>query len=224
MKSLLCLLSLAAPAFAATSYVLPGNAEYGVWNLNVANYNNSTGPGYPASGGTNSSALAWGGPIAATGSSSATFTRLTGSGYFISSGSGIYGTFPVGSYGVSDVSPITNLSNLLFQVRLNQEPVSVTLNINGIATALPATGFLVTDNPTVNNDYAWQWDLSSLAGTITSYEIVVSVASNNLIYGNAADLTTISASDSYLQAVPEPSAALLGCAALGFTMIRRRRA
>lgn len=220
MKSLFCLLSLAAPAFAATSYVLPGNAEYGVWNLNNTSYNSTTTPAYPSSGATSTP---WSGPIAAS-ATSATFTRLTGGGYFIGTGSGIYGSFGTGTYGVSDAAPIANLSNLLFQARLNLEPVSVLLYLNGGSTAIPASGFLVSDNATIDNDYAWQWDLSSYAGTINSYQIVLSVPGNNLIYGNEAGLTTISASDSYLQAVPEPSAALLGCAAFGLTFIRRRRA
>lgn len=224
MKSLFLLFALAAPAFAATSYVLPGNSESGVWDLVATNYNSTTTPAYPSSGATGT---AWGGPIAAS-STSATFTRLSGIGYFIGSGSGIYGNAAIGSYGIGDTAPMPNMANLIFQARLNQDPTSLVLNLNGGSQQLAATyaakTFISNGSMGPIEDYAWQWDLSSYAGTITSYEIVMSVAVHQLIYGNASGLTTIASSDSFAQAVPEPSAALLGLAAFAFTGFRRRRA
>jgi len=228
MKSLFLFFALSAPAFAATSYILPGTSDSGVWDLVNTNYNATSTPAYPASGTTGA---AWGGPIASTGSSSATFTRVTGGGYFISSGSGIYGGMSAagGSYAVSDLAPLPNMANLIFQARLNLAPTSLVLNLNGgsqqIAATYAATTFVSTGSMGPIEDYAWQWDLTSYAGTINSYEIVFSVGAHQLIYGNVAGLTTISSSDSFAQAIPEPSAALLGLAGLvAFTGIRRRRA
>jgi hypothetical protein len=233
MKSLTFLLVLASPTYAATSYLLPGNAEYGSWNLRNSNYNNSSSPAYPASGGTNSSTIAWGGPIAAS-ASSATFTRFSGAAYFIGSGSGLYGTTNANTYVVEDLSPIPDLANLLFQARTNNPGIvmgspgggfaSVLLYLNGGTTPIPATHLLSTAVPSsTNSDFGWQWDLSSY-GTIDSYQIVIEANPHNLLYGNAADLTTISASDRFAQVIPEPSASLFGMAALGLTCILRRRA
>ncbi|MES2437773.1 MAG: PEP-CTERM sorting domain-containing protein [Verrucomicrobiota bacterium] len=240
MKSLSLFLALSAPAFAATSFVLPGASESGTWNLNRTNYNNGTSPAYPASGTisavTQSNSLAWGGPIAAT-STSATFTRLSGPGYFISSGSGIYGTGVVNTYAVEDLAPMPDMVNLIFQARTNNPGLvgmtvgggfaSVLLYLNGdITTPIAATysqAAAVLATAEDDSDFAWQWDLSG-AGTITSYRIVIEANPHNAFYGNAADLTMVSASNSFVQAVPEPSSVLLGCAALGFTVIRRRRA
>lgn len=232
MKSLAFLLLLSPAAFAATNYLLPGTSETGTWNLNVANYNNSTSPAYPASGGANNNALAWGGPIAST-STSATFTRVSGPGYFISSGSGIYGTTVANTYAVDDLAPLANLSNLVFQARTNNPGfqmgasgggfASVLLYLNGSGTAIPSTYNVYYPATATTSDFAWQWDLSSY-DEITSYRIVIEANPHAVVYGNAADLTRISASDSFAQVVPEPSSLFLGCAALGLTAIRRRRA
>lgn len=232
MKYILCIFLFAAPAFGATSYILPGNSETGFWNLNQANYNNSTSPAYPASGFTTT---AWGGAIAAS-ATSATFTRLSGGGYFISSGSGIYGTTNPNTYAVTDLAPMPNLANLVFQSRTNNPGVvmgsvgggfsSVLLYLNGGSTGITPTYSLATDVPSTpadDSDFAWQWDLSGHGG-ITSYEIVIGVNAHNLVYGDAPELTRISASDSFAQAVPEPSSALTGAAVLALTFIRRRRA
>lgn len=222
MKSLFLLFAFAAPAFAATTYILPGTSDYGVWNLSNANYNASSTPSaYPTTRGTSAS---WGGPIASSGGSSATFTRLSGIGYFISSGSGIYGTEVAGSYGISDLEPMENMANLIFQARLNLAPASLTLYLNDSSQAIAPTFSLVTDAGTDIDDYAWQWDLTSYAGTINSYQIVLSANPHTVVYGNAPGLTTIASSTSFAQAIPEPSAALLGLAALGFAGLRRRRA
>lgn len=225
MKSLFILFALAAPAFAATSYILPGISDSGSWDLVNTNYNGTTTPAYGTDSTTNS---IWGGPIASTGTSSATFTRLTGGGYFIGSGSGLYGFMAAGSFGIADIAPMPDMANLIFQARMNQAPTSMVLNFNGgnqqLAATYTAKSFFSAGGMSPIEDYAWQWDLSSYAGTITSYEIVLSVAAHQLVYGNAPGLTTIASSNSFAQAIPEPSAALLGFAALSFTCIRRRRA
>lgn len=232
MKSLAFLLFLSPVAFAATNFVLPGNSETGVWNLNVDNYNNSTAPGYPASGGANNSSLAWGGPIAST-STSATFTKVSGPGYFISSGSGIYGTTVANTYAVEDLAPIADLSNLIFQSRTNNPGFmggaagggygSVLLYLNGSGVSIAPTFSYSSAASASTSDFAWQWDLSSY-GQIDSYRIVIEANPHAVVYGNAADLTRISASDTFVQVIPEPSSLFLGCAALGLTAIRRRRA
>ncbi len=222
MKPLLTVLALTLPAFAATSHVLPGNAEYGSWDLNFTNYNSTTTPAYPSSGAGNTT-LPWGAAINAS-ATSATFNRLTGGGYFISSGSGVYGSFNPGSYVVADSAPTLDLSNLLFQSRLNLDPTSVLLNFNGLNQGITPTFSAVTANGTANPDYAWQWDLRAYSGTIDSYEIVISLPGHGTIYGNESGLTTISASNSFVQAIPEPSSAMLGAAAVGLVLLRRRRA
>lgn len=223
MKALFWITLLCAPAHAATSYILPGNAEYGFWDLKRDNYNPTISPAYPASGSTSTP---WGGPIAAS-ATSATFTRLAGGGYFIGSGSGIYGSFGTVSYGISDTAPMPDLANLIFQARMNLAPSSITLSLNGGSPITP--GFI---NSTAAgsgsfgpiSDFAWQWDLSAFAGTINSYQITLDFPANSLVYGNAPQLTTLSASDAFVQAVPEPSSMMMALATLGFTLTRRRRA
>ncbi len=232
MKFLLCSLALATPALAATSYVLPGNSETGFWDLNQTNYNHTTTTAYPASGFTST---AWGGPIAAS-ATSATFTRVSGGGYFIGSGSGLYGTTNPNTYAVGDLAPMPDLASLIFQVRTNNPGFSmgsvgggfssVLLYLNGGTTVIAPSHSLATavlSTAADDSDFAWQWDLSSY-GEITSYQILVEANAHNILYGNAPELTMISASDAFAQAVPEPSSALMGAAALALTFIRRRRA
>lgn len=224
MKFSLGFLALASSATAATSFILPGSSEHGFWDLNAANYNTASSPAYPVSGATSTP---WGGPIAAS-STSATFTRLTGDGYFIGSGSGIYGSFNPVTYRIADSSPVPNLANLIFQARTNLAPAAISLSFNGGNQALlPDFSNSVAAGSSMFgsiSDVAWQWDLSAYAGTISSYEITIGMPGNSLIYGNAPALTTIAAGDRFLQVVPEPSSALLALTAAGITLIRRRRA
>ena len=253
MKLLFYLSAVATPVFGATSYTLPGNAEYGNWELRRANYNNNNtalaiplisinGQSYPASGNGQSRVIPWSAPIAAS-ATSANFTRTSGPGYFISSGSGIYDFMASSRYVIADSAPLLNMANLLFQARTNNFSTdgmgnigggfsSLTLFINGNLTGISpsfSTSALVTATAADDSDFAWQWDLSAYAGTINSYELVINTNADNIIYGNnnmtgESPLTTISASDQFVQAIPEPATAWFSFAALTLTLIRGRRA
>jgi hypothetical protein len=224
MKKSILFLALSSASFAATSYVLPGNSETGFWDLNNTNYNPGNTPAYPVTGATSTP---WGGPITAS-STSATFTRVSGGGYFIGSGSGIYGSFSPVTYAISDAAPITDLATLVFQARMNLAPTSVTLSLNGAGTPILANFFYTAPAGSGSfgpiSDFGWQWDLSGIAEPITSYDITVEMPGNSLIYGNEAELTTIIAGDTFAQVIPEPSVSLLGLAAITLNLLRHRRA
>ncbi len=224
MKPIAFLLALTSPVFAATQFILPGNSESGTWDLINTNYNAGTNPAYPVSGATSTP---WGGAIAAS-STSATFTRVSGGAYFIGSGSGLYGSQATAAYVVADAEPMPDLANLIFQARMNLAPTSVTLTLNGGATAIPADFFSTTPAGSGSfgsiSDFAWQWDLSEFVDPITSYEIAVAMPANSLVYGNEPSLTMVTAGDTYAQVIPEPSVSVLGLVAAAFTLVRRRRA
>ena len=214
MNSLFILLALSAPAFAAISYVLPGTTEQTAWN-GLSNANHTP---------TSSTTSPWG-PIASN--TSATFAKVSGPSYFYSAG--IYGWHTAGSvYSFVDEAPISGLSTLILQGRFNQAPLSVTLSLNGgsqnLGADFTATQYFAPGGMgggTVD-DYAWQWDLSSYAGTISNYTITFSAPPSTVIYSTAP--LTIDAGNTFAQVIPEPSAALLGLTALAFTGVRRRRA
>lgn len=211
------LLLTAVHASAAFSFDLPGNTETGTWSgLNYATH--------PAA-----NALDDLGAIAASGSS-ATFDKLSGGAYFISSNSGIYaGAAGPSAYSISDNSPILDLATIVFQARTNQppSPFSITLSLNG-ATTGPLAG-LVPDfamealaEGTTIFDRAWQWDLSGVTEEITSYEISFVTPAHSLIYVSSP--VSVQTSDTFVQVVPEPTTGLLAIAPLAFVALRRRRA
>lgn len=223
MRSILLLFATSSHLSAATVLLLPGTSETGFWSLNSTNYHSGTNPSYPVSGSTSTP---WGGPIAAS-STSATFTRIAGGGYFIGSGSGIYGGFSPASYAVGDSAPLPDLETLIFQARMNLAPTSITLSINGGA-GLAADFFLSSPAGSGSfgpiSDFAWQWDLRAVSDPINSYQITINLPENSLIYGNQPDLTSITAGDRFVQAIPEPSVPLSVIVGLAFTLTRRRRA
>ena len=211
MKFLLCLFALAIPSFGAISYSLPGSTEKSTWVLNNTNYPSATYRSFGTAG------LAWGAAAAPTsGMSSALLNKVSGFGYM--SGAGfMYTAGEEGFFSISDSSPVASIQSIILQGGIS-DPLSGTpvLNYNGGGQAVAAQYFAVFAGSPYP-DRVWQWDLSAIAGPITRYEILFSghFASNSL---------TIDTSDSFLQVIPEPSAALLGLASLGLTFIRRRRA
>lgn len=212
MKSLLCLFFLSLPLSAAVSISLPGSTEKATWNLSTANYPSAT---YNSFG---TAANPWGAAAAPTsGTASAFLDKVSGSGYM--SGSGfMYTAGTNGAFRIYDDSPLASLQTIVFQANSSGDTLTPTLNYNGGGQALVANYFMLNDNASpAYDDYVWQWDLSEVVGAITSYEI--------LFNGHfAATSMTLDTGSSFTQAVPEPSFGVMGIAALGLTLIRRRRA
>ena len=207
MKLLFCLFALALPASAAISISLPGSTETATWALTSSTY-----AGFNSFG---TAANAWAGPAAGSGSASAMFNKVSGSGYIGSSFMYTAGTN--GGFRVYDDTPIASLETLVFQGKISDVFTTIPiLNFNGGSQAL-AADFSAVVTGGGYPDRAWQWDLSGIAGPITSYEI--------LFDGHfAATSLQLDAGNSFVQVIPEPSVGVLGIAALGLTFIRRRRA
>jgi hypothetical protein len=208
MKFVSCLFALTLPLSAAINITLPGSTESSTWVLNSTNY---TPPDYPA--GFAGPVSAWGAAAAPTsGSSSALLNKVSGGGGFFPTY--MYTEGSIGSFRLYDDNPLASLQTLVFQGNLSAD-VAPVLNINGGAQSIAATYFYQSEIPGYD-DFAYQWDLSA-AGPITSYEILFS--------GHfAATSLKVDTGSSFSQVVPEPSSFLLGCSALAFTLIRRRRA
>ncbi len=206
MKFLFCLAALVSPAFSAISLSLPGGSQTASWTLM-----SSVHPGFNTFG---TAANSWASAVSPdAGTASATFSKNAGTGYI--GGSFLYTAGTIGSFSISDTAPIGSLETIVFQGAISDPFDSLVLNYNGGAQALPADfSTMVAGSP--YPDRAWQWNLSEIPN-ITSYEIQFS--------GHIA-ITTMSllAGNSFVQVIPEPSAALLAATALGFIFIRRRRA
>lgn len=206
MKSFLCLLALAAPAFGAISFSLPGNSESASWTLTSALH-----PGFNTFG---TAANPWSSAVSPdAGTAGAELNKIAGSGYI--GGSFLYTAGTVGGFSLSDASPIPSLATVVFQGRISDLLDSVVLNYNGGNQSLPAD-FSTVITGSGYPDRAWQWNLSGISG-ITSYEILYSGH-------HAATSLSVTAGDAFAQVIPEPSSAVFGIAALGLTLIRRRRA
>lgn len=219
--------ALTLPCHAAISISLPGNSEVAVWSgLNNVKYPSSGG--YNTFG-TNSSPFHANPSLAALGADAgstinATFGKISGGGYFASNS--IYNFGAPGTFVVSDPSPVGGLETVVFQMDLGSPLAGAPLlNFNGGSQALvPAfqasspgnfvSGFDGPPAPTTN--YAWQWDLS--AAGVTSYEIVFTTIGHGTIFQ-----LDLAAGDTFAQAIPETSTALLALAALGLTSFLRRR-
>lgn len=207
MKSLLCLLALSIPAFGAISISLPGTTESASWTLNSANY-----AGFNTFG---TAANAWSTSAVGVGTASAMLNKISGSGYI--GGSFMYTASVNGGFRLYDDSPQASLQTVVFQGAISDVFNAVPkLNYNGGTQAIePVFSTIVAGSP--YPDRAWQWDLSGVVGAITSYEILFDghFASNSL---------RLDTGSSFAQVIPEPSAGLLGAAAMGLAFIRRRRA
>ncbi len=206
MKSVLYLLALAGSAFGAISFSLPGTSESAIWTLTSAAH-----PGFNSFG---TAANPWVSAVSPdAGTAGAVLNKTSGSGYI--GGSFLYTASTVGSFGISDSAPLGFLKTVVFQGGISDPFDSVVLNYNGGTQSLPAD-FSAVVAGSLYPDRAWQWDLSGIPG-ITNYEILIS--------GHfAATSMSVTAGDTFVQVIPEPSAVLLGAAALGITLTRRRRA
>ena len=216
-----------AAAEAAFTIILPGNTESSGWdNLR------STNPYWSANGYTTAypGAAAWPAPIssnAAGSQGSAVFMKTSGNGYFASQST--YDGGGAGIYSVFDTAPLGNIATVVFQLDTGTAVgVLPRLSYNGGTQALPANYFAQGDGeyatfnfqtgqsfPTQNR--AWQWDLTGLG--VSSYEITWGSVANNHLTQYEINLST---GDSFVQVVPEPSAAMLGALA-SIALLRRRR-
>ncbi len=210
MKPILLLFALALPLSAAISFTLPGITETSSWELNRTKYPSVT---YNSFG---NAANPWASPaIPTSGDSSALFDKISGSGYM--GASFMYTATVLGGFRIYDESPVANLRMVIMQGNISDvfEDLPI-LNFNGGNQSIPASFSTIV--PGANYpDRAWQWDLSGVIGPIDRYEILFS--------GHfAATSLRVDSGDTFLQVIPEPSSALLGCGALASTLIRRRRA
>lgn len=225
--ALLLALATTLASHAAITIHLPGNTEASGWDQ----LNNSN-PFWTANGYTTSypGTTPWPAPIAANMAGSqggATFSKLSGNGYFASAS--IYDGGGAGTYSVADSVPIPGLATVVLQLDTGTAiGVTPVLNYNGGSQALAADftttveGSYSTFNfstgesfPTGN--HAYQWNLTGLG--VTSYEIVWGSVPNNHLTQYEINLTT---GDTFAQAIPEPSALLL-CSAGMFLVLSRRR-
>lgn len=222
--TLTAFLTASAAAHAAISISLPGNSEQASWvALNSTNY--------PGAGGTSSyftSGDPWPAPIAgnAGSTSGAVFAKVSGSGYF--AGGSVYDAGQAGVFSLSDDAPLADLATIVLQIdagaAISSAPV---LHYNGGSQSLAADLFTTVagnyvangfNGPYQTSNFAWQWDLSAIPD-ITSYEIVWgSAAADHL---SMFDLT-ISAGETFVQAVPEPSSLVMVSLA-SLALFRRRR-
>lgn len=228
MKQSLILLAVSAvSAQAAFTVNLSGNTESSGWE-NLRNSNPYwAANGYPTS---YPGSAAWPAAVAANAAGSeggAMLTKVSGNGYF--SGSSIYDAGAPGMFSITDNSPVSGLATIVFQIDAGTDiGVLPVLNYNGGSQALAADYFAQGDGeyltfnfqtgqsfPTLNR--AWQWDLTGLG--VTSYEIVWGSVANNHLTQYEFNLAT---SDTFTQAIPEPSSvALLSVCSLA--LLRRRR-
>lgn len=214
MKSLFCLFALAIPASAAISITLPGSSSVASWNnLNIANTT-------PVAG-----------PHAATNGSTATFSVTSGSPLFTGSGSGIYSGFGTSATFAIKNSGISNIETLVFQARFDTAPTMVSIFLNGatdpaqaltpLYSASASTGLNSSMGSPIL-DMAWQFDFTSFTDPITSYELRYTLPVHAVTY--ASSPVSVHTSDQYTAVIPEPSSALMGLAAAGLLVSRRRRA
>lgn len=225
MKHTAILFALAIPCQAAISFSLPGSSESAAWSgLNSTNYNSSEGfPSHPTATNT------W--PSALTPDTGATLggslNKISGGGYFASAS--LYDAGTPGTFQITDLASVAGLETVIFQADLGSVLGAVpVLSYNGGSQALAADftgtstgnfagGFGGPPSPTTN--YAWQWDLSGVSGSITEFAIEWTTNPHGTIYQ-----LDIAAGDSFAQVVPEPTTSLLAALSLTLVAFRRRRA
>lgn len=220
---------------------LGGTVTYEGWdNLTTARINNNpttVGDNTTRPYGYHNLANAWTGPaiVSNLGSGTSSLSKSGGYGYIaggsLHQGASTGAVIAGGNFTLSS-SAILGLQTLLFQIQATDNAGSVfdtlptltigtsTLSANyfsGIYATETTTGMGGAQN---KNSYAFQWDLTGL--TINQGDALTvnwTGIANSGIYQLQLNQGT-----SFAQVVPEPSSALLGAAALGFTLIRRRRA
>lgn len=213
-------------AFIAVS--LPGTTQYDGWEELTA----TAQPAY-SSAALGSANAAW--PEAfgsnAAGSGDALFNKISGGGYFASSG--VYQGFSgSGSYTVYDSTALAGLATVVLQFEANygvgaapaigEQP---TIYLNGSTTGIAATytETLLEAGVKVpaNSIFAFQWDLSGESTPITSFHIDWTGPS---AHGQITGIQLNQGSTfSQVLGVPEPASALLGFASLALAGLRRRR-
>lgn len=234
MKSIISLTALTAftslPTSAAVTITLPGNSESSGWNQLKNSNPFWAANSYPTAHFNASNP--WPTPVSPNrpaSSGSATFNKSSGGGYF--AGGSLYDAGIAGNFSVSDASPISNLATVVFQIDAGTTIGTLpTLSYNGGSQQL-APHFTLNTNgsyPTFNfttgqtfpsQNRAWQWDLTGLG--VASYEINWGSTANNHLTQYEINLTT---GDTFVQAIPEPSATLAALLGLSLTTIRRRHA
>ena len=238
----------AAAQFPTASFfvdpALPGTTQYDLWD-NFGFGVNQGYPGFPGSGtwpapiGSNGA-----------GSGDATVLKLAngaGGGPYPASASLYYGGFSSGlninggRLGAQDATPVANLKNVVFQLDIGESSgydffndAQPTLNYNGGSQSLAAAGsFLLNafDNGTVStpdgvvpvfiNTYLFQWDLSSVVDSISSFSIEFNGVQHGQVYGMQLDQSDTFAA----YGVPEPaSLAMAALSGVAMLAVRRRRA
>lgn len=216
-----------AQEFAAISLAGSAGTE-GWYDLNNANYS-----GY---GGYATHTAAWPSAIASNlGAGDATWNKTAGTSGYLASAStnGIYTpATPLGSFTVSDLTPLAGLETIVFQLDFEMASgtfVAPVLSYNGgaqnLAPAFTETVYteIKTGGMGASTRYvhAFQWDLVS-AGPIADFTLSWTVpAAHTITYG-----AQLSQSDAFTgSAIPEPAtgAALAGLATLALAASRRRR-
>lgn len=212
---------------------LTGNTFTDGWqNLTNLNLPRVTGR-FPGS-------ASWTAPIAANqvgSNGGGQYVKTSGNGF--ASGSGIYSPFVNSGFSVSSGAPLAGLDTIVLQVYAStgEQGIGIlvppSLNLNGGSQAFVATDFALVysvfggefdpdGNGLVsffNNVYAYQWDVSSFVGSISSFQINYDVRSHSTTYGLRLDQ-----SDVYTQVIPEPTTAvLLGGVSLAALLLKRRR-
>ncbi len=221
-------LFLTTSANAAIAINLPGNTETAGWQELGTSFagNTWTADGFPTA-----FPLAdnpWPSDIApnAPGStSSATFGKSSGGGYFASTS--IYNAGSPGTHFLTNASPIAGISTLVVQFDLGSPLADAPVFTYNGGTAGPAPEFALTaagkftsgftGEPAPTTIHAWQWDLSDIPDPITDWNLDFSTAPHGTIYEMRLD-----SGDTFAQVIPEPGTAAIASLAI-LTLLRRRR-
>lgn len=216
--TLLTVSGLTAPA--ALSISLPGNSVTEGWDQLV---------GSRLSGFGNHPGLApWPDTIApnlAGSNGEAAFGKSSGGGYL-----GTQSFYDGGTSGglfIDSGDPIANLATLVFQIDMGADSFSTSpqLLVNGSTLLAPIAAavtpgefsFSFGGPPVQTQNHAFQWDLSGMEAPITAYQVQWETAPRTTIYQLQLD-----AGDTFIQVIPEPSAALLALLASPFLLRRKR--
>ncbi len=233
-RSLVAATAMTSVASALVDPGLTGTAETEIWSgLTGTNY-----PDYPDFSDTGDGGFSslWPSPISPTGVGSAgkaDFDKVGGGGYPASNS--LYNHTIPGTYRVANGNPLSGLETVVFQIDLGagspgffaSTPVlnydSGTQNLapdfSEVGTGDFSSAFGGPPVPTTL--HAFQWDLSSIPGPVSDYQIVWTTDT----FATTFELGLYS-SDTYtgnsITAVPEASmtGAVLGI--LGFACLRRR--
>jgi len=236
-----CLLTTQA---AFLSYTLPGISDFDAWDdLSISNPQVASAspafPGFPGSTAWSEaidSLLTQGTPVTTDDdpTGDATFNKLSGNGYPASTS--IYASPfpPAGTFTVQDTTPVANLEQVIFQIEIGNGSAGwlaadPTLTVNGGSTTVPlfdsGTVSSVFDpagpfGPVTVNTLAYQWDLSSIAGPISDFNVTYTVDGTR----TTAYQLQLDQGDTFsAQMIPEPSSILLIVIALGAGLILKFR-